>query len=747
MVRPLVRNVLLLAGLTILPSAAAPMGHDLMPAPASLQLQEGRLVLDSAFSLHLAGPADARLKSTAERFVKRLEKRTGLRFASPWAAAPAKAVLRIAIAKPGPSVQSAKEDESYRLVVDGKGVSLTAPNALGALRGLETLLQWTSTAPGAAPADSAAAARPGWAAVKIDDAPRFPWRGLLIDVCRHFHPMDLLKRNLDAMAEAKLNVLHWHLSEDQGFRVESRRYPRLHQMGSDGMYYTQDQIRELVAYARDRGIRVMPEFDIPGHATSWLVGHPELAAGKGPYAIERRFGIFNPTLDPTRDTVYAFLDNFLGEMAGLFPDAYMHIGGDEVTGREWNENPDIQAFMNRKGLKTHADLQTYFNARLAKILAKHGKKMAGWDEIAHPDLPKNVLVQNWRGTEGLARGAREGRDGILSNGYYLDLMHPAASHYAMDPLPPPAKPEDALDAKAKAHVLGGEACMWSEYTSSETIESRLWPRLMAVAERLWSPAEVKDVEEMYRRMPIASVRLEDHGLIHRSQYRPMLARLLGVEPGSPQVDAFQTLADAVAPVRAYARSQSRQYTSLTPLNRFVDAVRPESEAGRRFNAGVEAFLGTAVTGSIPGAAGTSPGPAAAQTPNPYQAHPIDSLRAALLKWKANHAVLGPLLLKAPEAQEVHPQSVDLAEAAQVALEALESIASGRQAAPEWRRKALKTLARAGKPRAEVEIAMVPGARKLVLAAGHWNTLKAQAALERAAALKALADAPISHDGH
>lgn len=717
MVQAGILKVLLGACMIALPLAAAPMAkHDLMPAPASLQIEEGRYALDTAFSLHLAGPADPRLKSTAERWIKRLEKRSGIGFVSPWAKTPAQAALRIAIAKPGPAVQAAKEDESYRLTVDAKGVSLTAPNALGALRGLETLLQWTSEG--------------AWAAVKIDDAPRFPWRGLLIDVCRHFHSIELLKRNLDAMAEAKLNVLHWHLSEDQGFRVESKRYPRLHQHGSDGNFYTQEQIKDLVAYARDRGIRVMPEFDIPGHATSWLVGHPELAAGKGPYAIERRFGIFNPTLDPTQDTVYAFLDNFLGEMAGLFPDAYLHIGGDEVTGREWNENPDIQAFMNRKGLKTNGDLQTYFNARLSKILAKHKKKMAGWDEIAHPNLPKDVLVQNWRGLEGLARGAREGRDGILSHGYYLDLMHPASSHYAMDPLPPPAKPEDALDARAKAHVLGGEACMWSEYTSSETIESRLWPRLMAVAERLWSHAEVKDLEEMYRRMYIASARLEDHGLNHRSNYRPMLARLLGVETGAPQVDALQVLADAVAPVRAYARSQTRQYTSLVPLDRFVDAVRPESELARRFNAGVDVFLSASV-----------------DSPIPYQAYPVDSLRAALKKWKANHAVLGPLLLKSPEAQEVHPQSMDLAEAAKMALEALENVAAGKQATADWMKKARKTLERAAKPRAEVEIAMVPGARKLVLAAGHWNALKAQAAAERAAALKALADAPIGHDGH
>ena len=235
------------------------------------------------------------------------------------------------------------------------------------MRGLQTFLQLVQTT-------SAGFAVP---AVSIEDSPRFPWRGLMIDVGRHFIPLDVLKRNLDGMAAVKLNVFHWHLSENQGFRIESKKFPKLQGMGSDGLYYTQDEVRDLIAYARERGIRVVPEFDMPGHATAWFVGYPELASGPGPYQIERKWGVFDPAMDPTREETYKFLDTFIGEMAALFPDQFFHIGGDEVNGKEWDANPKIQAFMRAHGLKDNNDLQAYFNQRVQKIVAKHGKDHAG----------------------------------------------------------------------------------------------------------------------------------------------------------------------------------------------------------------------------------------------------------------------------------------------------------------------------------------------------------------------------------
>ena len=173
----------------------------------------------------------------------------------------------------------------------------------------------------------------------------------MIDAGRHFIPLDVLKRNFDGMAAVKLNVFHWILSDNQGFRVESKKFPKLQEMGSDGLFYTQNDVRDLIAYARARGICVVPEFDMPGHATAWFVGYPELGSGLGPYQIERQWGVFDPAMDPTREETYKFLDKFIGEMAGLFPDQFFHIGGDEVNGKQWDANTKIQAFMHAHGLK------------------------------------------------------------------------------------------------------------------------------------------------------------------------------------------------------------------------------------------------------------------------------------------------------------------------------------------------------------------------------------------------------------
>jgi hexosaminidase len=231
---------------------------------------------------------------------------------------------------------------------------------------------------------------------------------LTIDVSRHFIPFEVLQRNVDAMAAVKLNVLHLHLSDDQGFRVESKKFPKLQEMGSDGLYYTQNQIRELIAYARDRGIRVIPEFDMPGHSTSWFVGYPELASTPGPYQTERKWGIFDPAMDPTREETYVFLDKLIGEMAALFPERYLHIGGDEVNGKQWNANSRIQKYMRAHSMTTVQELQQYFTARVERIVSKHQKFMAGWDEVLSPAMPKDIVIQTWHGQDFSDAGGQAG---------------------------------------------------------------------------------------------------------------------------------------------------------------------------------------------------------------------------------------------------------------------------------------------------------------------------------------------------
>jgi hexosaminidase len=519
-------------------------------------------------------------------------------------------------------------------------------------------------------------------AVIIEDRPRFPWRGLLIDVARHFIPVDVLKRNLDGMEAVKFNVLHWHLSDDQGFRVESKKFPKLQQFASDGKYYTQAEIREVIGYARDRGIRVVPEFDMPGHTTSWFAAYPELASAPGPYQIERKWGVFDPAMDPSRESTYAFLDIFIGEMAGLFSDAYFHIGGDEVNGKQWNKNPNIQAFMRKRGFKTHGDLQAYFNQRLEEIVKKHGKLMDGWDEILHPDLPTDTVVQSWRGQKALAEAARKGYAGLLSHGYYLDLMYPAARHYESDPMEGEAA---SLRPQEKARILGGEACMWAEFMTAANIDNRIWPRAAAVAERLWSPPEIKDPDDMYRRLEILSKYLDTIGLAHNAYYRQTLRRLAGGKD-SP---ALQTLADVLEPVKGYARERTHEYENITPLDRLVDALHPESDAARHF-AGL-------VDGVVKNPAGTD----------------ARTMQDQLTAWRDNDRQLAPLLQSNAGLQEVIPLSQNLSAVSAAGLQALDYIKAGGRAPAAWRDSQLNMLKQAEKPQSEMLNMIVPSVRKLV----------------------------------
>jgi hexosaminidase len=480
-------------------------------------------------------------------------------------------------------------------------------------------------------------------------------------------------------------VLHWHLSDNQGFRIESKKFPKLQKMGSDGLYYTQEEARELVAYAADRGIRVVPEFDMPGHATSWFVGYPELASGKGPYAIERKWGVFDPAMNPTEERTYRFLDEFIGEMAYLFPDRYFHIGGDEVNGVEWSANPAIRAFMRAHGIKNNDALQAHFNQRVQALVNKHGKIMMGWDEILNPRLPKSIVIQSWRGQQSLATAATEGYRGLLSSGYYLDLNQPAAQHYAVDPM---RGPTANLTPDESARILGGEACMWAEYVSPENVDSRIWPRAAAIAERLWSPEGVTDVDSMYQRLEGTSRWLDSFGLTHNASYDPMLRRIAGTD----DIRALRILADLVEPVKDYTRSKlaTAEATAATPLNRLVDAARPESAAARHFATLVAALL----------AGGMKPDTEA-------------QARTLLARWRDNDTSLEPVARDSFLMQEAVPISRDLSTLGAVGLEALDYLDRGQPSPEQWRAEQLARIAEAEKPQAQLLLMIAPSIRTLV----------------------------------
>jgi len=648
-----------------------------LPLPRHTSIQEGGFAVDGKFRLSLLGYQDPRLFRCADRFLRRLEQKIGIPLAPEPISDPGEAAFEIHCSAPANPIQGIGDDESYRLEVTSLRAHLSAPTPLGVIRGLETVLQLVEL-------DGQSFFLP---LVTIEDQPRFCWRGLLVDVCRHWMPLEVIKRNLDAMAAVKMNVFHWHLSDDQGFRVESKLFPKLHQLGSDGNYYSQDEIRDALAYARDRGIRVIPEFDMPGHTSAWLAAYPELAAAPGPYRIARTWGVFDPCMDPTQEKLYDFLDSFIGEMASLFPDEYFHIGGDEVNGRQWSTSPTILAFKKRRHIKDNRELQAYFNQRLAAILGKYGKRIIGWDEILRPGLAQSVIIQSWRGHAFLADSVRQGYGGILSHGYYLDHMETAAMHYKVDPLG-----EDAADLSEpeKARILGGEACMWGEFVAPENIDSRIWPRTAAIAERLWSSPEVNDVQDMYRRLERVAQELELLGLTHRTSYRHMLQRI----SGDQNFGTLKTLADLLQPVGIGTRHRTRKYTSMTPLNRLVDAVSPESATARLFADLVDRAL----------------------THQHGLRNELQEIRHLLIRWRDNHEHLSAIANHSFLLTEAIPLSETVQKLSNTGLCALDYVDSGQKPAKAWHTEQLELLDLADKPQAELLPAIVASIKRLVAAA-------------------------------
>lgn len=667
-------------------SSALPINA--MPMPAAVKLLPGTLKLDAAFSVAVDGQADVRLERSIRRMQERLRRRTGLTLPLGLAPAGSTASLRVAVKESGATYPKFGEDESYTLAVEANSATLQANTVVGAMRGLETFSQLV-----AGNADGYY-----FPSVNIQDKPRFAWRGLMIDVGRHFEPVDVIKRNIDAMAMAKMNVFHWHLSDDQGFRIESKKYPLLHEKGSNGQYYTQEQVREVIDFAADRGVRVVPEFDMPGHTTAWMPGYPNLASAPGPYEIETRWGIFDPTMDPTREETYEFLDAFIGEMTALFPDEYFHVGGDENNGKQWKANPQIQEFMRQRGYHNTAELQTYFNQRVLKIVQKYGKKMVGWDEILTPALPKESVVQSWRGYKSLDQAAREGYNTIWSTTYYLDHMGPAEYHYLSDPLPADTK----LTPEQASHVVGGEVCMWSEFVWEENIDSRIWPRTAAVAERLWSPRDVNNVADMYRRLDFLSVWFEQGGLQHLSSTNRMLRQIAGTE----QLGPLATLGKIASPEGVGTREQLNHHgtpsTQMLPLVKLVDAVVPDPPFRRQFAAQVNTMLNDA----------------------PKFASGTTELGKIFQAWRDMGGGFAALSANAPVLTSASSRIFQLQKMGSGGLEALQYLQSGKSAPDNWKDTQLALIKQAETP--DVSLLKLPwmsSYRLLVLAASSVSQLE------------------------
>ncbi|MEQ8580279.1 MAG: beta-N-acetylhexosaminidase [Marinoscillum sp.] len=656
--------------------SAQETGLDLMPVPKQVEIGEGQFVLNKDFSISLTGNYHQRLAHEATRFLRRLDQKTALFFTQHKVSGELPgAELVISVERPGEV--RLHEDESYQLRIDAESIELKAQTDIGAIRGLETLLQLVGVSNG----------QNIFPVLTIHDSPRFHWRGLMLDVARHFMPMDVLYRTLDAMAAVKLNVLHLHLVDDQGFRFPTKAFPELLELSTDGQYYTREDLDEIIAYAHQRGIRVIPEIDVPGHATAILVAFPELGSKDTTYTLERFSGIFDPTLDPTNDAVYDFLDELFSEVAEVFPDPYFHIGGDENLGRHWNENEEIQAFMKANNLATNHDLQTYFNIRIQKILNKYGKHTMGWDEIMTPEMPKSAIIHSWRGNwEGMVAkqtlydAARAGYETVLSNGYYLDLMMPASQHYLVDPAPA----EMDLTEAERSRILGGEMCMWSELVIPETIDSRLWPRAAAVAERLWSPEEIRDVQDMYRRLSIISLQLEQLGLKHISSRNAILRKLAK----SREIEPLKVLVEVVEPMKGYTRNTNGTlYTTFSPFMLWADAATADATVARVFNEDVGRYLSGKLEAS--------------------------QLRTQLDLWSNNHKKVLPIIKRSPALSEIESLSENLSRAAAIGLEAIGLIESGGKPSSGWVSRSQQVLEEARENGGRTELQMISGIAMLV----------------------------------
>lgn len=772
---------------------AAPAGDlPLMPWPHEVKRPagEGSLALDNAVSIKITGD---KLDGAIERWRARIALQTGWQL-QPAQVNPAKPTIDIHIIKAVDSLPRLGSDESYELNVTADGIKLTANTRFGAMRGMETLLQLIQNG----------AQNTSIPFVAIKDVPRFPWRGVLLDSARHFVPVEDILRQLDGMSAAKLNVFHWHLTDDQGWRFASTKYPKLQQLASEGQFYTQAQMKAVVRYATNLGIRVVPEMDLPGHASAIAVAYPELMSSAGPYQMERHWGVLKPLINPTNEAAYKFIDALIGELTAIFPDAYLHIGGDEVDDTHWKESESIQAFMKQNNIAdTHA-LQTYFNQRLEKILEKHHRQMMGWDEIYHPDLPKNILIQSWQGQDSLGAIAAHGYKGILSTGFYIDQPQSTAYHYRNEILPQGLNDIDKItasdstqswffsmprlkgsavegsftlvnnssgwrgfiDFKGKSrravrdiewlnesqvtfsvdtwmgetrpvlnldkdkltgymlvgnvrypatgqkldnvpdgiqpvvpsaeqmnNILGGEAALWAENVIYPLLDIKLWPRTFAIAERLWSTEDVKDIDNMYQRLQaIDAWSTVSVGLRQHSAAMQQMTRLAG----SADIMPLQILAQAVEPAQYYTRQhlkfQAGNYHHFEPLNRFADALGPESAQVRTLDSWVDKLIA-----------------------DPEDSNSAESLRHTFARWQSNTSdvlaqIEGSYTLKA-----MKPVAEDVDKVAGIGLRLTDLVAKqGTLSADEFD-AIQKQLDAAAQTRDEVVIAAVYPVQKLLRA--------------------------------
>ena len=516
-------------------ACSTPRNPSVIPQPVQMEVGRGIFDLDADTRIVLTNPTNE-VQQLTESWARPIRATSGfnLQLVDTPSDAPSNTItLRL-------SPDASHPAEGYHLDVTSDAVTVEAKTPAGLFYGLQTLTQLLSGGHSS-----------GWSVpvVQIVDAPRFAYRGMHLDVGRHFFPVAFVKKYIDLLAMYKMNKFHWHLTEDQGWRIEIKKYPKLTEIGAyrketvvgknferfdrpyvgdgqpHGGFYTQDEVREVVAYARARYIDVIPEIEMPGHATAALAAYPELACTDGPFDVPTTWGIFEDVFCPKEET-FQFLEDVLTEVIALFPSQYIHIGGDEVPKVRWKESELAQEVITREGLADEEELQSYFIKRIETFLQAQGRRLIGWDEILEGGLAPDATVMSWRGMEGGIEAARQGHDVIMTptSHTYFDYyqgdpvqeplairgLTPLEKVYGFEPVP------ETLSAEDAAHILGAQGNVWTEYmATTDYVEYMVFPRMLALAEVVWSPQELRNWEDFVQRLPAQLQHLDTLGVNYR----------------------------------------------------------------------------------------------------------------------------------------------------------------------------------------------------------------------------------------
>ena len=503
-------------------ACSTPRNPSVIPQPVQMEVGRGGFDLDADTRIMLSNPTNLEVQQLTESWARPIRATSGFKLLlvdTPDDAPSNMITLRL-------SQDALYPVEGYRLNVTSDAVTVEAKTPAGLFYGLQTLTQLLF-------GDHTS----GWSVpvVQIVDAPRFAYRGMHLDVGRHFFPVAFIKKYIDLLAMYKMNKFHWHLTDDQGWRIEIKKYPKLTEIGAyrqetvmgknferfdrpyigdekpHGGFYTQEEVREVVAYARARYIDVIPEIEMPGHATAALAAYPEFACTDGPFDVPTTWGIFEDVFCPKEET-FQFLEDVLTEVIALFPSQYIHIGGDEVPKVRWQESEVAQEVISREGLADEDELQSYFIKRIESFLQAQGRRLIGWDEILEGGLAPDATVMSWRGMEGGIEAARQGHDVIMTptSHCYFDYyqadpeqeplairgLTPLEKVYGFEPVP------ETLSAEDAAHILGAQGNVWTEYmATTDHVEYMVFPRMLALAEVVWSPQELRNWEDFVQRLP------------------------------------------------------------------------------------------------------------------------------------------------------------------------------------------------------------------------------------------------------